>query len=168
MTMKYKDVIDMFTYLENSSCEEFRLNLEGNSFYFRRRQNKDLDVTRQKNDLGQIYKEDNKIKKIISDIEIINNDERRHSSISQNPNLDEVIVVAPMNGVFYRKPSPDEDNFVEIGDSVSEGEPLCVIEVMKLFSTLYAPCNGRIVKIHIENEDSISEGEPLITISTET
>jgi acetyl-CoA carboxylase biotin carboxyl carrier protein len=71
---------------------------------------------------------------------------------------------APMSGMFYRKPSPEEPNFIEVGGEVKDGDPLCVIEVMKLFSTLYSSCSGRIVSIQVEDGQSIEKGQLLITI----
>ena len=56
-------------------------------------------------------------------------------------------VRAPMVGVFYRAPSPDVAPFVDVGTVVKPGDPLCIIEVMKLFTTIYAESGGRIAQI---------------------
>lgn len=56
-------------------------------------------------------------------------------------------VRAPMVGTFYRRPSPDEEPFVEEGTSVKKGDPLCLIEVMKLFTTIESPADGTIESI---------------------
>ncbi|CAM5408375.1 Biotin carboxyl carrier protein of acetyl-CoA carboxylase OS=Afipia felis OX=1035 GN=accB PE=4 SV=1 [Afipia felis] len=73
-------------------------------------------------------------------------------------------VVAPMTGTFYRAPSPDKPPFVEVGSIVRAGQPLCVIEVMKLFTTINAECDGRIVQIAAENSELVEFGRVLFVI----
>ena len=62
---------------------------------------------------------------------------------------------APMVGVFYRAPSPEAAPFVEVGFKVAPGDPLCVIEVMKLFTTIYAETAGRVVQICAANAEFV-------------
>ncbi len=73
-------------------------------------------------------------------------------------------VVAPMVGTFYRAPSPDQPPFVEIGSVVAAGQPLCLIEVMKLFTTINAEFAGRIVQIGAENGELVEYGRTLFVI----
>jgi len=73
-------------------------------------------------------------------------------------------VAAPMTGTFYRAPSPDKPPFVEVGSTVRAGQPLCVIEVMKLFTTINAECDGRIVQIAAENAELVEFGRVLFVI----
>ena len=64
---------------------------------------------------------------------------------SNSSNL--VTVKSPIIGTFYRKPSPDKDNFVNVGDEINEGQTLCVIEAMKLFNTVGRDYIGYIGRI---------------------
>jgi acetyl-CoA carboxylase biotin carboxyl carrier protein len=73
-------------------------------------------------------------------------------------------VVAPMVGTFYRAPAPDAPPFVEIGAAVRKGQPLCLIEVMKLFTTIASEHNGRIVAIGAENGELVEYGRTLFVI----
>jgi acetyl-CoA carboxylase biotin carboxyl carrier protein len=73
-------------------------------------------------------------------------------------------VVAPMVGTFYRAPAPDAPPFVEIGSKVRKGQPLCLIEVMKLFTTIASDCDGHIVQIGAENGDLVEYGQTLFII----
>jgi len=73
-------------------------------------------------------------------------------------------VRAPMVGTFYRAPSPDAPPFVEPGSTVSQGDPLCVIEVMKLFTTIHAETAGVIESIGAENAQLVEYGQVLFTI----
>lgn len=75
-----------------------------------------------------------------------------------------VEVKAPMVGTFYRKPGPQDPPFVEVGDHVNAGDPLCLIEVMKLFTTIEAPVSGKIAAIAAENEALVQLDEILLVI----
>lgn len=70
-------------------------------------------------------------------------------------------VTAPMVGTFYRAPSPDKPPFVEVGSEVRKGQPLCLIEVMKLFTTIYADRDGRVAYIGAENGAFVEFGQAL-------
>jgi acetyl-CoA carboxylase biotin carboxyl carrier protein len=73
-------------------------------------------------------------------------------------------IVAPMVGMFYRAPAPDAPPFVEIGAAVRKGQPLCLIEVMKLFTTIASEHDGRIVAIGAENGELVEYGRTLFVI----
>jgi acetyl-CoA carboxylase biotin carboxyl carrier protein len=76
----------------------------------------------------------------------------------------QIEVMSPMVGTFYRSPSPDAPPFVEIGSTVRKGEPLCLIEVMKLFTTIKGEHDGRIVQIGAENAELVEYGRTLFVI----
>jgi acetyl-CoA carboxylase biotin carboxyl carrier protein len=76
----------------------------------------------------------------------------------------QIEVAAPMVGTFYRAPSPDARAFVDVGDVVGVGDPLCLIEVMKLFTTINAEVAGRIVQIGAENGELVEYGRTLFVI----
>ena len=73
-------------------------------------------------------------------------------------------IKSPIIGTFYRKPSPDKPNFVEVGDRVNEGDSLCVIEAMKLFNEIEAEMSGTIVKILVEDSTPVEFDQPLFII----
>jgi acetyl-CoA carboxylase biotin carboxyl carrier protein len=73
-------------------------------------------------------------------------------------------VTAPMVGTFYRAPTPDAPVFVEVGSVVKKGQPLCLIEVMKLFTTINSEFDGRIVQIGAENGELVEYGRVLFVI----
>jgi acetyl-CoA carboxylase biotin carboxyl carrier protein len=76
----------------------------------------------------------------------------------------QVEVAAPMVGTFYRAPAPDAPPFVEIGAAVRKGQPLCLIEVMKLFTTIASEHDGRVVAIGAENGELVEYGRTLFVI----
>jgi len=84
------------------------------------------------------------------------------TSASKTSNLIEV--KAPMVGTFYRAPSPGAKPFVEVGDTVEEGDVLCIIEAMKLMNEIKSECKGKIVEILVENGDPVEFGQVLFLI----
>ena len=74
-------------------------------------------------------------------------------------------VRAPMVGSFYRRPSPDQPPFVEVGAKVEAGDPLCLIEVMKLYTTIEAPVSGTIKQIAVEDEQLVDFDQVLFVIA---
>ncbi len=75
-----------------------------------------------------------------------------------------VTIKSPIIGTFYRKPSPDKDNFVNVGDEISEGQTLCVIEAMKLFNEIESDVSGKILKILVDDASPVEFDQPLFVI----
>jgi len=73
---------------------------------------------------------------------------------------------SPIVGTFYRAPSPEADAFVEVGNLVSPGSILCIVEAMKLMNEIEADVSGKIVKILIENGKPVEYNQPLFLIET--
>jgi acetyl-CoA carboxylase biotin carboxyl carrier protein len=73
-------------------------------------------------------------------------------------------VKSPMVGTFYRASSPEAKAFVEVGDSVKEGQTLCIIEAMKLLNEIESDATGVVKAILIENGQPVEFGEPLFII----
>ena len=75
-----------------------------------------------------------------------------------------VMVTAPSVGTFYRCPAPHQPPFVEVGAEVEAGATVCLIEVMKMFAGVTAPCKGRIAQILVEDATLVEHAQPLMTI----
>ena len=75
-----------------------------------------------------------------------------------------VIITAPNIGTFYRSPKPGSAPYVEVGDTIAEGDELCLIEVMKLFTALKSDKRGRIHSILVEDGAMVSGGRPLFVV----
>jgi len=74
------------------------------------------------------------------------------------------VVKSPMVGSFYRSPSPGAKSFVDVGQSVKEGDTLCIIEAMKLLNEIEADKTGVIKAILVENGQAVEFGQPLFII----
>lgn len=75
-----------------------------------------------------------------------------------------VTIKSPMIGTFYRSSNPETPAFVEIGDSVSEGKVVCIVEAMKLFNEIESEVSGRIVKVLVENATPVEYDQPLFLV----
>jgi acetyl-CoA carboxylase biotin carboxyl carrier protein len=81
-----------------------------------------------------------------------------------NKNLHEVR--SPIVGTFYRAPAPDADPYVQVGDTVSAGSVLCIVEAMKLMNEIESDISGKVVKILSENGRPVEYNQPLFLIQT--
>ena len=75
-----------------------------------------------------------------------------------------ITIKSPIIGTFYRKPSPDKPMFAEVGQQISEGDVLCVIEAMKLFNEIESEVSGKIVKILVDDSSPVEFEQPLFLI----
>lgn len=75
-----------------------------------------------------------------------------------------ITVKSPIIGTFYRKPSPDKSNFVEVGSDISVGDTVCVIEAMKLFNEIESEISGKIVKVLVDDSSPVEFDQPLFLV----
>lgn len=75
-----------------------------------------------------------------------------------------ITIKSPIIGTFYRKPSPDKDAFVEVGQNIKKGDVLCVIEAMKLFNDIESEVSGKIVKILVDDSSPVEFDQPLFLV----
>lgn len=75
-----------------------------------------------------------------------------------------VPVKSPMIGTFYRSPNPDTEPFVKVGDKIEAGQPVCIVEAMKLFNEIEAEVSGTIVKVCLENASPVEYDQVLFLV----
>ena len=75
-----------------------------------------------------------------------------------------VAVKSPMIGTYYSRPSPDKDTFVKVGDKITKGQVVCVIEAMKLFNEIESEVNGTIVQILVDDKTPVEYDMPLFMV----
>jgi acetyl-CoA carboxylase biotin carboxyl carrier protein len=75
-------------------------------------------------------------------------------------------IKSPIVGTFYRAPAPDADPYIQVGDMVSAGSVLCIVEAMKLMNEIESDINGKVVKILVENATPVEYNQPLFLIET--
>ena len=83
--------------------------------------------------------------------------------VTENESGDDIIR-SPMPARFYRSPAPDEPPFIEVGDSVSAGDPIATLEVMKTYNDVEAPFDCEILEIFIEDGGAVEYNQPLFRV----
>ena len=74
------------------------------------------------------------------------------------------VIKSPMVGTFYRAASPGAKAFVELGDTIKEGMPVCIIEAMKIMNEIEADCSGKVVRMLCDNGQPVEYGQPLFIV----
>ena len=74
------------------------------------------------------------------------------------------VITAPMVGIFYTSPSPDQPPFANKGQSIKTGDALCIIEAMKIMNQIESDVSGKLVRVLVENGDPVEYGQPLFVI----
>ena len=163
MGLSYKEVAEILKIVDASNCEEVVLELEGARLVIRKGQGLGSESEISKPDTVEaasskvLAKQDTKQEKIAP--APIKSDEVSKS---------DVMIRSPMVGTFYRAQSPNEPPFVDIGSKVNSGDPLCLIEVMKLYTTIESTLNGTITAIPAEDGTLVEFDQPLFSIKTES
>ena len=106
--------------------------------------------------------------KVLQDSNIgINNESQSINKIDNNQIENEIKgnqVTSPIVGTFYRKPSPDKEPFVKVGDIVNKGDVLCIIEAMKMMNEIKSEFDGKISSIEVEDGQPVEFGQTIIVI----
>ena len=97
----------------------------------------------------------------------INNESQSINKIDNNQIENEIKgnqVTSPIVGTFYRKPSPDKEPFVKVGDIVNKGDVLCIIEAMKMMNEIKSEFDGKISSIEVDDGQPVEFGQTIIVI----
>ena len=81
-----------------------------------------------------------------------------------NENANYITIKSSMIGTFYRSSSPETPSFVNVGDTIKEGDTLCIIEAMKLFNEIESEVSGKIIKVLVDNTTPIEFDQPLFLV----
>ena len=85
-------------------------------------------------------------------------------SAPADSNSDFIEIKSPMVGTFYRSSNPESPSFVNVGDEVSPGKVVCIIEAMKLFNEIESEVKGKIVKVLVDNASPVEYDQPLFLV----
>lgn len=162
MSLTHKDVTEILKLIDASQCDEMVLEIDGARLVVRRNAagTASATFTAESGDERQVTVDSSGTAAADADT----------SATAPEPapaaQAGVTYVRAPMVGTFYRRPSPDEPAFVEEGAAVKKGDPLCLIEVMKLFTTIEAPVDGTIESIAPEDGSLVEFDQALFVIRT--
>lgn len=87
-----------------------------------------------------------------------------NSGGSTEEQLDGNVVAAPISGTFYTSPSPNDPPYIQVGDKVSKGDKLCIVEAMKVMNEIESPHSGQVIAIPATNGKPIKQGETMVVI----
>ena len=157
MSLSYKEVAEILKIIDASSCEEVVLELENTRLVVRR--GAAADESRSPIANASSTGPAPEKQKRSSPGQVATQDPPSSSDDS------DAVVKSPMAGTFYSRPSPDEESFVSEGAKVTKGDTLCLIEVMKLYTTIEATADGIIESILVEDGNLVEFDQPLFVIS---
>lgn len=162
--MDIKDIKDLIMTIDNTNIEKVEIEKDDIKIMITKRANSESNNTNKTNTGNleitdrptEIIDEDNQeIKK-----EIITTEYNRPSTNDENT----FIVKSPIVGTFYKGSSPDTPPFVKVGDKVSKGQVLCIIEAMKVMNEIQCQEAGEVIEIFADDEDIVEYGQPLMRI----
>ena len=154
--MKIKEIQNLIKFVAKSGASEVKLEME------------DVKITIKTNDGSQPV--------VIQEPPVVPQQVIQTQPVSPEPSVtpppqadveedsNYITIKSPIIGTFYRKPAPDKPNFVDVGDSISEGSVLCVIEAMKLFNDIESEVSGKIVKILVDDSSPVEFDQPLFLV----
>ncbi len=87
-----------------------------------------------------------------------------NKTVDEHAGLHEI--KSPIVGTFYRAPTPDADAYIQVGETISTGTVLCIVEAMKLMNEIESDVSGKVIKILVENGKPVEYNQPLFLIQT--
>ena len=158
MTLSYNDVAEIVKIIDASNCDEISLEVEGARISIRR------------NTSGGPVPDQSPIAPASTVPATAPTPSPQQANNQASEQISDQVshkgqrVPSPMTGTFFTSPAPTEPEFAPVGAHVDKGAPLCVIEVMKLFTTIKAPCAGCIEAVLVQNGELVEYDQPLFVI----
>ena len=164
MTLNYADVGEILKMIDSSSCAEVVLELDGIKLVVRKG-GQGATVTEQivTEQTGTPIDAKLVTQKNVSGSPVSAESAESAASTDQGA-LGGEVVKSPMVGTYYSKPSPEDAAFVVVGQTVKKGDTLCLIEVMKLFTSVEATVDGKVEAIFAEDGALVEFDQPLLSI----
>ena len=155
MVLNYKEVAEILKMVDASNCQEVVVDVEGMRLVVRK--GGDVSSAPVALDVGSASAETPPATsgEVPSESVVISD-----MTDAEGGNY----VNAPMVGTFYRRPSPKDAPFVDVGSKVAVGDALCLIEVMKLYTTIEATCAGEVTAVLVEDTALVEFDQPLFII----
>ncbi|APX89045.1 acetyl-CoA carboxylase, biotin carboxyl carrier protein [Brevirhabdus pacifica] len=167
MTLSFKDVADIVKIIDSSSCDEVVLELEGAKLVVRRGGAAGAPSGAPAPTHAQAQAQSAPGGTSQAPAAAPAAPQQSNAPAARGAAEGEVTVCSPMVGTFYTRPSPDEEPFVTVGSRIAAGAPLCMVEVMKLFTTIEAASGGTVVAVLAEDGQLVEFDQPLFVIRTD-
>lgn len=166
MPLSLEEIAEIIKLIDESSCDEFVIEVGDLKVAVRRKSagttQSDMDITPQPGAAPPPPPPNTMPDSAGAGANVTGSGSKTAATTERTDGLTEIR--CPMSGIFYRRPTPDADPFVSVGSQVNKGDPLCMVEVMKLFTTVNAEQPGRVVEITAEDGQQVEHDQILFLI----
>jgi len=156
--MKPKEIQELLDFIANSGLAE--VNIETEQFKINVKRNASV----QQVTLPQVIQPTVLPTQPLSTAQTTTTASEKSAETNNTANSKQITIKSPMIGTFYRSSSPETPSLINIGDEITPGKALCIIEAMKLFNEIESEYEGKIVKILVENATPVEFDQPLFII----
>ncbi|MCM3738245.1 acetyl-CoA carboxylase biotin carboxyl carrier protein [Bacillus cytotoxicus] len=156
---KIQEVRELIKLIDDSNIDEFEYKKDGTTIKMKKRGNEVIAVQPAAAVQKPVQAIASEVVAAPAQVEYPKQEEKQ---VLQDENL--LKITSPMVGTFYASPSPDAPAYVNVGDRVTEGKMVCIVEAMKLFNEIEAEVNGEIVEILVNNGQLVEYGQPLFLV----
>lgn len=156
--METNEIKDLLSQFDQSSLTELQLKKENIELYFNKNSFSSRQVSSESSDV--------KVESIpaAAPVPSLQPTAAGTLEVSSEPIIAGTEIVSPLVGVVYLKPSPEQSQFKQIGDSVKKGDVLCIVEAMKVMNEIVSDVDGELVEILVENEQIVEYDQPLFRV----
>lgn len=156
--METNEIKDLLSQFDQSSLTELQLKKENIELYFNKNSFSSRQVSSESSDV--------KVESIpaAAPVPSVQPTAAGPLEVSSEPIIAGTEIVSPLVGVVYLKPSPEQSQFKQIGDSVKKGDVLCIVEAMKVMNEIVSDVDGELVEILVENEQIVEYDQPLFRV----
>lgn len=155
--MDFKNIKSLIQLISKSNIREVRVKIGETQIHVKN----NIFRKKRKKLLNPILSKNRRIYSPVSDF----SDRFSKLEMGKKPDKNQYITIkSPMIGTFYRRPHPDKEPFVKVGDKIKIGTKICVIEAMKLFNDIESEVDGKIVKILVEDSMPVDYDQPLFVL----
>jgi len=158
--MDLKEIQNLIKFVAKSGASEVKLEMDDVKITIRTGSDSDTTIVHQVPMAAQVPQAMHQVPPVAQDAPAA----PAAPAASGDDNSKYITIKSPIIGTFYRKPSPDKPVFIEVGDSISEGDVLCVIEAMKLFNEIESEISGKIVKVLVDDSSPVEFDQPLFLV----
>ncbi|WP_185882003.1 acetyl-CoA carboxylase biotin carboxyl carrier protein [Blattabacterium cuenoti] len=155
--MDFKNIKSLIQLISKFNIREVRVKIGETQIHIKN----NIFIKKRNKSLKPILYKNRRIYSPVSDF----SDRFSKLEMEKKPDKNQYITIkSPMIGTFYRRPHPDKEPFVKVGDKIKIGTKICVIEAMKLFNDIESEVDGKIVKILVEDSTPVDYDQPLFVL----
>lgn len=169
--LKVQEIREIIRLIDQSSISEFTYEHDGSKIKLKKSTNTVTEqvVVPEQHVVEVVEKKEDApvVAEAKPQVEAVPQQEEKEEAPVVSDDDSVVEIVSPMVGTFYRKPSPEADPYVQVGDKIKESTIVCIVEAMKLFNEIEAEVEGEIVEVLVEDGELVEYGQPLFKVKTD-